>query len=198
MDSNVAEITTSEMSFVAIDFETATFDRASACSVAIVLVESGKVTVRDSWLIRPPANYYSSRNNQIHGITPEMTADANVFSDVWSDAMNTIGDLPLVAHNASFDVGVIRSSCEYWGIAPPDNEYYCSVKLARRAFPEIGAWNLPKVSGYLGIDLDHHDALSDASACADITIRCAEQVQASSLEALANTFFKKPAGRIAG
>ena len=67
------------MRFAAIDFETASGARVSACSLGIAVVEDGAIVARREWLIRPPSLYFSPLQHSVHGITPEMVADAPEF-----------------------------------------------------------------------------------------------------------------------
>ncbi|MCA1908747.1 MAG: exonuclease, partial [Magnetospirillum sp.] len=69
--------------FVALDFETADQGRDSACSLALVTVENGRVT--DTWqrLIRPPRP--RMLYTHIHGITWDMVADQPDFGHLWPD-----------------------------------------------------------------------------------------------------------------
>jgi DNA polymerase-3 subunit epsilon len=75
----------------------------------------------------------------------------------------------VVAHNISFDRNVLLSCCETYGITPPLVNYRCSVQLARKHL-KIYPTNLAFVCKELQIELKHHDALSDALACAKITL----------------------------
>ncbi len=160
------------MRWAAVDFETATFSRASACALGVVIVEDGRELHRQAWLIRPPGNRYEAGNIAIHGIQPADTERAPDFETVWSEAMTMIADRPLVAHNAAFDVGVIRRSCQEFELQPPTSDYVCTVQLSRRTWPELSAHKLPIVAGHVGAQLDHHDALSDAAACSTILHAC--------------------------
>jgi DNA polymerase-3 subunit epsilon len=75
----------------------------------------------------------------------------------------------LVAHNAAFDRGVLRACCEASQLPAPRLPFRCTVQIARatwRLFPT----RLPDVCRYLGIPLEHHQALSDAEACARIVL----------------------------
>lgn len=160
------------MRWAAIDFETATRARTSACALGVVIVDDGRELHRQAWLIRPPGNAYEARNVEVHGIRPSDTGSAPSFADVWAEAAVLIGDRPLVAHNAPFDVAVLRACCDAHGIDPPDASYHCTVQLARRAFPGLAAYKLPIVADHVGAELDHHDALSDAAACSRIVQAC--------------------------
>ena len=172
------------MRWAAVDFETATYSRSSACALGVVIVEDGRELHRQAWLIRPPGNRYESGNIAIHGIRPEDTEHAPDFSHVWAEAMQMIDDRPLVAHNASFDVGVIRRSCQEFELQPPSSAYACTVQLSRRTWPDLSAHKLPIVAGHVGAQLDHHDALSDAAACSTIMQHCMDFAGAGSVEAL--------------
>jgi DNA polymerase-3 subunit epsilon len=172
------------MRWAAVDFETATYSRSSACALGVVIVEDGRELYRQAWLIRPPGNRYESGNIAIHGIRPEDTEHAPDFATVWGEAMTMIDDRPLVAHNASFDVGVIRRSCQEFELVPPSSAYVCTVQLSRRTWPDLSAHKLPIVAGHVGAQLDHHDALSDAAACSTILHACIEHAGVSTVDAL--------------
>lgn len=96
--------------FVAIDFETATSSRDSACAVAVAAIDDGRVTNGQKWLIRPPNNQYDGFNIAIHGITPEMTADSPSVATVWSEVLDWVDGRSVVAHYAPFDLSVVRHS----------------------------------------------------------------------------------------
>ncbi|MCW2927886.1 MAG: 3-5 exonuclease [Thermoleophilia bacterium] len=172
------------MRWAAVDFETATSSRSSACALGVVVVEDGIELHRQAWLIRPPRNAYDVGNIAIHGIRPMDTEEAPEFGDVWGEAMELIGDRPLVAHNAGFDVGVIRRSCEEFRLQPPSARYLCTVQLSRRTWPDLTAHKLPIVAGHVGAQLNHHDALSDAAACSTIFGACIETAGVDSVDAL--------------
>ena len=70
--------------FIAIDFETATGNRASICEAGICVVSGGKIAETRSWLVRPQGNRYSYFNIQIHGIHPYDTENAPEFPAVWT------------------------------------------------------------------------------------------------------------------
>ncbi|MFA4929550.1 MAG: exonuclease domain-containing protein [Patulibacter sp.] len=95
-------------SWVAIDFETATQSRASACAIGIVTVEDGVVVAEREILIQPPGNEYDGFNIAIHGITPEDTAYAPTFAEVWPEIERAIDGRLVLAHNAGFDLSVLR------------------------------------------------------------------------------------------
>jgi len=154
----------------AIDFETATGQRSSACAIGIAIPQADGTIVGRSWLIRPPGNEYASFNISIHGITPRDTADAPSVVEVWAEVAEHIGDRVLVAHNASFDMSVLRRSFEahHSGI-PREYRYLCTYRLARLVWPDRRSYRLPDIAGDLGFPTDrHHDPAWDAYAAVQI------------------------------
>lgn len=163
------------LSFAAIDFETAGPSYASACSVGVVVVEHGVVVDRAEWLIRPPVGHdvFSDWNIRIHGITPAAVADAAGWAEQLDDLVAAVGPRPVVAHNARFDMSVIRQACWATGSPTPAFDYFCSLQVARRTY-ELDSYRLPVAAMAAGFeDFRHHDALSDAEACAAIVLHAA-------------------------
>ncbi|MBM9520711.1 3'-5' exonuclease [Desulforhopalus vacuolatus] len=160
--------------FMALDFETASSSMESASSVAIVFVKDGEIVGETQSLIHPPGNTFNSFNIELTGITPEMTQNAPTLAELWEDkGMDIIMKefCPFVAHNAVFDHTVLHKSLEIYGITIPRLSTTCTVQLSRKVFPKLPNHKLPTVSKHLGIELNHHDALSDARACAMIMVR---------------------------
>jgi DNA polymerase-3 subunit epsilon len=173
------------MDFTAIDFETATEKSNSACSVAVVEVRDGEVAGEFSTLIRPPRLAFSPFNVRIHGITPEMVEHERDFAGIWPELRPFLEGRIVFAHNAPFDMGVLKSSLLANHIEPPNFYHCCTVQISRRAWPQLPNHKLDTMGSFLHVDFRHHDALEDARACAAIPLAAAEQVGADSVEALA-------------
>ena len=158
--------------FIAIDFETATRSMASACSVGIAVVRDGQISDRYYSLIQPPGNEYDPRNCEIHGITPEDTKNAHTFREVWRrDIGGWFGICPVVAHNAKFDMSVLAVCCALYGIEPVNFKYLDTMNLSKWIVD--GPKSLAHCAEWFGIPLeDHHNALADAEACAEIALAC--------------------------
>ena len=117
------------MNFVAIDFETATFDRM-ACQVGITIVKEGEIIDTFEKLIQPPRNYYDYANINVHHITPEMTKDAPTFDKVWEEISDYIIGKVVVAHNAAFDEDVLYKNLSFYGIQVRGiMPFFCTYKL---------------------------------------------------------------------
>jgi DNA polymerase-3 subunit epsilon len=183
--------------FVAIDFETATASRASACAVALAIVTAGDVTDVRRWLIRPPDNKYDGFNISLHGITPDMTADSRAMVEVWPEVVDVVGDRPLVAHYAAFDISVLRAALATEGGAWPDLVYYCTRALSRRAWPGLPSYGLVDIAAECGITFAHHDPGADAAVAAELAIACCGAASTRDL-ADASRILRVRAGRLSG
>ena len=164
--------------FVAIDFETADKGQDSACSVGLVRVEHGAVVKKVVQLIKPPRFVEGDLFNPapdfeftyIHGIKPDMVADAPTFAQAWPKLAPLLeGAHFMAAHNAPFDNGVLTACCAAARLPKPAHRFVCTVRLARDTW-KIYPTKLPNVCSALKIELNHHEALSDALACAQIVI----------------------------
>jgi DNA polymerase-3 subunit epsilon len=80
----------------------------------------------------------------------------------------------LAAHNAPFDRGVLFATCGAYGVTPPQQPFVDTVGLARKVW-NIFPTKLNLVCERLNIELRHHEALSDAKACAEILIQAHAQ-----------------------
>ncbi|MBK0417858.1 3'-5' exonuclease [Leucobacter sp. CSA1] len=173
--------------FTAIDFETANSHPSSACSVGLVRVRDGAVVERANWLIRPPASHaeFQPFNVRIHGITPAMVENEREWGEQLQELGAFIGGDIAVAHNAGFDMGVIRGACAETVTPIPRLRYLCSVQVSRKTY-ELPSHRLPLAAEAAGFgEFSHHDALADAEACAAIVIDASRRHGASDVPALA-------------
>ena len=158
--------------FVALDFETADNGRDSACSIGLVRVENNKIARSEHYLIRPPRQTFLF--TYLHGISWSDVSGAPTFKELWPTLSDFFrGAQFLAAHNASFDKSVMNACCAQAGVKPPEQPFQCTVKLARNVL-NIRPANLAHVCHHLSIKLNHHNALSDAQACAQIMITALE------------------------
>lgn len=148
-------------SFTAIDFETAQGYRWSICQVGLVRVENGKIVEEINLLVQPPNNYYWERFTDIHGISASDTRNSPTFDKVWHQIEPFITNQNVVAHNGlSFDFPVLSETLGYYGMQAPHYEKHCTYRMFKD--------NLASLCKIHGIALNHHDALSDARACAEL------------------------------
>lgn len=160
------------MNFTAIDFETANGNPASACSIGLIVVENSRIIHEFSYLIKPYTDWFSKYNIAVHGITPREVQYAPRFEDIWHKIAPYIENADiLVAHNAAFDMNVLKRCLEYADIACRLPQSACTVKLAKKSLKHLPNHRLNTVAEYLDIPLNHHDALSDARAAAMIMLQ---------------------------
>lgn len=151
---------------VGIDFETAGYAGYSACAVGLARLENGVVTDTLYSLLRPPSSRVMF--TEVHGLTWSMLKDQPTFAEFWPQMEAFLGSAEgLVAHNASFDRGVLRACCEKFACPQPELPFLCTLKGARKAL-QLRQNRLSDVCAHFGIDLTHHHAGSDAQATARI------------------------------
>ena len=155
--------------FIALDFETANTNMNSACSIGIAAVKDGAIADTFYSLIRPKRGKFYPENIAIHGITPEMVADAKTLDEIWPEIAHFFDEhTPVFAHNVRFDMSVLKQSTS---VELPDFWYADSMDAADH-FVE-GSKSLMACASALCVSVEHHhDALDDAKVCANI-ILCA-------------------------
>ena len=132
----------------------------------------GEIVEQAFHLIRPPTREFVFTH--IHGLTWNDVAKSDDFGKLWPRLAPMLeGATFLAAHNASFDKGVLNACCGSYGIEAPSLPFRCTVQMSRRAW-NIRPTKLSDVCAKLGIALNHHEALSDALACARIVLAANE------------------------
>ncbi|WP_035651977.1 3'-5' exonuclease [Flavobacterium sp. ASV13] len=156
------------MNFTAIDFETAT--SFHPCSVGIVTVQNGVIVDEFVTLIKPPNNIYNPFTIQVHGIYPRDTVNAKSFVQVYPEIEKRLKNRVVVAHNESFDRNVLIKSMLANGLSYEDLnialKWECTVKIYKAK--GIKPTKLSDCCREMNIKLNHHEALSDARACAKL------------------------------
>ncbi|SHG74135.1 DNA polymerase-3 subunit epsilon [Flavobacterium frigidimaris] len=157
-----------KMNFTAIDFETATGHHP--CSVGIVTVENGIIVDEFVTLIKPPRNEYNPFTIRVHGIYPSDTVNARSFVQVFPEIEKRLRNRIVVAHNESFDRNVLAKSMALYGLQYEDlniaEKWECTVKIYKaKGFKPT---KLSDCCREMNIQLNHHEALSDARACAKL------------------------------
>ncbi|MGO4821466.1 MULTISPECIES: 3'-5' exonuclease [unclassified Flavobacterium] len=156
------------MTFTAIDFETATAHHP--CSVGIVTVENGIIVDEFVSLIKPPNNVYSPFTIRVHGIHPRDTANAKSFAQIFPEIQKRLQNRVVVAHNESFDRNVLVKSMALhnldYDILNIATRWECTVKIYKAK--GLKPTKLSDCCNAMNIALNHHEALSDARACAQL------------------------------
>ena len=171
------QTTSMPLDFTAIDFETANGSPASPCAVGLIRVRDSKPVATLELLFRPPIphDWFSEGNIRVHGITPAMVQDAPAYSEVINQMLEFIDEDLLVAHNASFDMGVLAASAKAISQELSKLRYGCSLKIARKTY-NLESYRLNAVAYAIGHEeFEHHNALADSDACARIVIHAAQR-----------------------
>ena len=173
------------MDFAAIDFETANHSMASVCAVGLVIVEGGKVREKVLKLVRPKELHFDPFNVMIHGITEDIVKNEPEFCDLWPEIRSLVEGKVVLAHNSSFDMGVLREVLHQYGLDFPPLRSCCTVKISRKVWPELNNHKLSTVAEHLGISFRHHNALEDALACAKIAVTACRLYDVATIDELA-------------
>lgn len=154
--------------YTVFDVETPNRYNNEMCSIGIVRVIDGFIDEKLHFYVRPQGGFERT-NIRIHGIRPQDVADAPDFGELWPRIREYFEGRILLAHNATFDLSVLRSSLKREGIFAPSFSYLCTHRLARQVFPGWESYSLANLSARLGVELiRHHDALEDALAAQEI------------------------------
>lgn len=164
---------------VAIDFETANEKFSSACALGIAIIKNYKISKTRYWLIKPPEPYFRPFNVRLHGINEETVEKKPEFYRIWPSIKKHLEGKIIIAHNAMFDISVLKSLLDVYQIDYPEIIYACTVNLARKVWKGLENYKLNTVSEFLNIDFMHHNACEDARACASIAIEAAKKINAS-------------------
>ncbi len=179
------------MDFVALDFETATHEKNSACELGICIVENSEIVETKTWLIKPPSfPYFNKFNVAVHGIEPEEVKDSPTFEEIWYEVENALYGNLMIAHNASFDASVLRGCLEYYGLFTPKINYLCSIQLAKKAW-KLPKYGLKSVAEHHDIQFKHHRAGDDAEVCAKISLLAFERLMLTQNDELKGDFLGK-------
>lgn len=164
------------MNFIAMDFETANRQPDSACSLAIVAVRNNQI-VNNFYTLIDPQSKFDYWNTRINGISSTTVAGAPNFAQVWPHIAPLFTEDQLVAaHNARFDIKVLQSTLARYQIDAPHFLSVDTVKTSRKLYPELPNHKLNTVAEHLQIQLDnHHNALADSYACANILLTEVQQ-----------------------
>lgn len=157
-------------SFVVIDFETACYSKLSACSIGVALFEAGSLTESRQWLLKPIDEGKWSFS-KIHGLTHQDCKNQATIKDIWYELEGYLNNKFIVAHNAIFDMTVLKESLEYYGIEYKNYHYGCTKNLATAYFPYLNNNSLKNICEFLNIEYGEHDAERDAVSTGEVFLK---------------------------
>ena len=159
--------------FVVFDLETPNRLNHRMSAIGITVIENGEIVDEFSSLVNPET-HFDPFNVMLTGISEETVRNAPSFPELWPQIEPMLANGLLVAHNAAFDMGVLRKCLRDYEIDwKPYVRYLCTVQMGRRLLPGM-SHKLNVLCEYYGICLDHHQAASDSRACAEVLLRYLE------------------------
>lgn len=167
-----------ELDYVVVDVETtgtspSKGDRVT--EIAAVEVTSGRVTGEFSTLVNPERPIPPGVSD-LTGITAEMVEDAPRFEEVAPAVRDRLEGRIFVAHNVPFDWRFVSSEMRRASSVLPEGPRLCTLRLARRALPDLPRKGLDAVTRHFGVEVeDRHRAAGDAVATAEVLLRLLEE-----------------------
>ena len=170
-----------------IDFETANASRASACSVGLSRIGEDGEAMTCERLLKPHISCrgFEYMNICIHGIRPRDVAASPEFAETapWLESI-LCGDGIVAAHNAVFDMSVLKALYSLYSLELPTFRYFCTYKAASRIWPDLENHKLDTLCRYIGHDFSHHNAASDAEAACRVLLAMIRETGVDSVEEL--------------
>ena len=161
----------SNLTFNAIDVETANADPSSICQIGIVRIRDGKIKECNSSLVNPEMRF-NPANVGLHGIDEDAVKDSMTLPQIHGWLRCLLEGGILVSHT-TFDRVALEMATDKYGLEPIQADWLNSAAIARQAWPERyrqRGWRLANVAADLGIKFRHHDAVEDARAAAEIVL----------------------------
>lgn len=182
------------MNILSIDFETANSARCSVCSLGIAVIGNWQIVHSQEWLVQPHRYYrhFDWMNVGIHGITAQQVINQPEFDIIFNELLPFIRQADaVIAHNAAFDISVLRSVLDVYSQPYPEFDYLCTCKIAAKIWPDLTNHKLDTVNAHLKHKFKHHNAEADAIAAGKIFIAAAEQLQVNNHLELASAIGMK-------
>ncbi len=159
--------------YIVFDVETPNRANDRMSAIGISAIKDGKI-VANYFSLVDPETHFDYFNTRLTGIDPEKVKGAPNFAELWKKIEPIMSKGILVAHNAVFDMGVLKKCLHDYGIVWKSTaKYLCTVQAGRRILPDM-KHNLDVMCDHYGIALNHHQADSDSRACAEILLRYME------------------------
>ena len=169
--------------FVAIDFETAHL--YFPCSIGIAVVRNSQIQLVKNWLIKPVCYpYFHFFAQKIHGIHKQDVEFSPCFDELWQEIQPFLEGMTIVAHNAAFDINVLRKTLQHYNLPKPKSNYLCTYQIARKVWKEQTKYSLDFLCNQHDIAFEHHKSDQDAMACAKLLLREIEDLEVSSFTEL--------------
>jgi DNA polymerase III subunit epsilon len=155
--------------FVVVDVETACSRVSSICQIGIVGFRDGQEVFAYETLV-DPCDEFSPFNTRIHGISCDHVVSKPTFGHIHDIVDGYLTGRVTVAHS-NFDKGALAAACRVHNRRTIETTWLDSVRVAKRAWPDLPSHRLNVLTRFLGVRHKHHDALSDARAAGMVIVR---------------------------
>lgn len=156
--------------YIVFDVETPNAANNRMSAIGLTVVEDGEI-VRELYTLVNPEVPFDAFNIALTGISPAAVRGKPTFPVLWPLLQPILERGILVAHNASFDMGVLSKCLRDYGICWKRHvPYLCTCQVGRKFFRDLENRKLNTLCQHLGIPLDHHNAGSDSRACAQLLL----------------------------
>lgn len=167
------------MNIACIDFETANYSAVSMCAAGVAVFQDGELIESPYWLVKPPKGhgfFLPEWTESCHGLSWFDVQDAPEFSEIAPELLGhlTKADI-VVAHNAPFDMSVLKQTLGHFNLLCPDFPSLCTYRLAKRAWPELPNHQLSTLAAHIGHEFQHHHAQADAAAAGRVLLAMMKQ-----------------------
>ncbi len=173
--------------FVVLDFETTGLNPSidKIVEIAALKYKNGVLIGKFYTLVNPQV-HIPTEVVRIHGIDDKMVKDSPTIKERLPELLSFIGELPIVAHNAKFDINFLNANMYYLN-KNIDNPIIDTLKISREIFSELPNHKLQTIKEHFGMSLGSHRALDDTKVTAEIYLRYCK-LKLKKYEDLKNTF----------
>lgn len=155
--------------YVVFDVETPNRMNDRMSAIGITVIENDKI-IDEFYSLVNPETHFDYFNTQLTGISERTVKNSPAFPELWKKIEPLMSSGLLTAHNAAFDMGVLKKCLKAYDIEwKPYARYICTVQMGKRLLPGM-SHKLNDLCDYYDISLDHHHAGSDSRACAQILL----------------------------
>lgn len=164
-----------DLTFIALDLETANADYSSICQIGLAFFEDGILKSKESHLIDPQVPFHGFNIGK-HGINPIDVAGKPTFPDFYDELCSKITG-NVIVHHQPFDFSAFSQAVELHGLDFPNTYWLDNAAVVRRTWDQFSrkGYGLKNVAKFLGIDFNHHDACEDAVAAGLIFVEACKQ-----------------------
>lgn len=166
--------------YCVIDVETTGLDPTvdHILEIAVIKIKNGTITESFSSLVKHPNfTYVPERVEKITGITTnDILENGNNLLESLKQFNLIIQNHILIGHNVNFDINFLYDSFNKLLESPLTNNYVDTLRLARKALPELNSHKLTTLINHYGLDRQNHRALDDCELTFKVYNNLAEKV----------------------